>query len=287
MIVRDWLKKAKEEKFAIGAFNVGSLETFKAIVKAAKNKKSPVIIESSPNETKWLEAENVVDIAKNFSKEYGIPILVNLDHAESLEECQIGIEAGYDLIHFDGGKLLFEQNLEIVKKVVELAHGKNLTVEGEINHIQGSSELHSGSAALEANKGKFTDPERAKEFVEKSGVDIFAAFFGNVHGVFSGGEENLDLELLQKIAESIPETFLSLHGGSGIPDEQVKRAISLGIVKVNVNTEIREAFRKTLEIALKDHPDELALYKVEPPVIEAVQKVVEHKIDIFGSGNKI
>lgn len=287
MTVQDWLKKAKEEKFAIGAFNVGGLETFEAIVRAAKNKKSPVIIESSPGETKWMEAENIVDIAKNFSKEYGIPILVNLDHAQSLEECQIGIEAGYDLIHFDGGKLPFEQNLEIVKKVVDFAHDKNLTVEGEIDHIQGSSELHSGSAAQEASKGKFTDPERAKEFVEKSGVDIFAAFFGNVHGVFSGGEENLNLELLKKIAESIPETFLSLHGGSGIPDDQVKQAIQLGIVKVNVNTEMREAFRKALEIALKDNPEELALYKVEPPVVAAVQKVVEWKIEVFGSANKV
>lgn len=286
MTARDWLKKAKSEKFAIGAFNVGSLETFKAIAQAAANKKSPVIIESSPGETKWMEAENIVDIAKNFSQEYGIPILVNLDHAETLEDCQNAIEVGFNLIHFDGGKLSFEQNVEITKKVVELSHGKNLLAEGEIDHIQGSSEMHSGSAEAEASKAKFTDPEKAKEFVAKTGVDIFAAFFGNVHGVYSGGDENLNLELLKRIADAIPNIFLSLHGGSGIPDNQVKTAINLGIVKVNVNTEMREAFRKSLEIVLKDNPEELALYKVEPPVVAAVQKVVEWKMEVFGSVNK-
>src|SRR3989344_4389362 len=156
MIAKEWLQKAKNEGFAIGAFNVGNLETFKAVAAAAANKKSPIIIESSPGETKWMEAENVVDIARNFSEEYGIPILVNLDHGETLEQCQIGINAGYDLIHFDGGKLTFDQNLETTKKVVELAHAKGLTVEGEIDHIQGSSEVHQGSATTEVLKGALT-----------------------------------------------------------------------------------------------------------------------------------
>lgn len=286
MIAEDWLEKAKNEKFAIGAFNVGNLETFKAIAQAAANKKSPVIIESSPGETRWMEARNVVDIARNFSEEYGIPILINLDHAQSLEECLVGIKAGYDLIHFDGGKLPLEQNLEIAKKVVELAHTKGLTVEGEIDHIQGSSEMHQGSAAKEAAKGVMTDPVKATQFVKESGVDVFAAFFGNVHGVFSGGDENLNLKLLEQLVLALPNTFLSLHGGSGIPDDQVQKAIQMGIVKVNVNTEMRVAFRKTLEVALKNNPEELAMYNVEPPVIEAVQKVVEHKIEVFGSAGK-
>lgn len=287
MSAKEWLQKAKREKFAIGAFNVGNLETFKAIAQAAANKKSPVIIESSPGETKWMEADNIVDIARNFSAEYGIPILVNLDHAETLEECMQGIEAGYDLIHFDGGKLPVEENLQIVRKVIEAAHAKGLTVEGEMDHIQGSSEVHTGSATEEAAKGIMTDPEKASQFVKDAGVDIFAAFFGNVHGVFSGGDENLHLDLLQQIASLIPETYLSLHGGSGIPDDQVQKAIELGIVKVNVNTEMRQAFRDNLEKALKDNPEEYALYKVEPPVLEAVQKIVEHKIEIFGSSNKV
>lgn len=287
MTAREWLEKAKKEKFAIGAFNVGNLETFKAVVKAAASKKAPIIIESSPGETEWMGADNVVDLAKNFSAEFNIPILVNLDHAETLEECEIGMLAGYDLIHFDGSKLPLDENLKILKEVVIKAHDKGLVVEGEMDHIQGSSEVHQGSAAEEALKGKFTNPENAQQFVRQSGIDIFASFFGNVHGVFSGGDENLHLDILENIVEKIPNTFLSLHGGSGIPDDQVSQAIQRGIVKVNINTEMRQAFKNTLETVLAENPEEYAMYKVEQPLIEAVQKIVEHKIEVFGSSNKI
>lgn len=286
MTAREWLEKAKREKFAIGAFNVGNLETFKAIVAAASAKKSPIIIESSPGETQWMEADNIVDLAKNYSEELGIPILVNLDHAESLEQCQIGIEAGYDLIHFDGSKLPYEQNLEIAKKVVELAHQKKMVVEGELDHIQGSSEVHSGSAQSEIKNIPMTDPDKAKRFVEESGIDILAAFFGNVHGVFKEGGEDLDLDLLQRVTTAT-DCYLSLHGGSGIADEQVKEAIKRGIVKVNVNTEMRQAFRESLEEQLDKNPDEIAMYKIEEPVVESIQKIVERKLEIFGSVNKV
>lgn len=287
MTAREWLEKAKREKFAIGAFNVGNLETFKAIVQAAQNKKSPVIIESSPGETQWMEADNIVDLAKNYSEELGIPILVNLDHAETLEQCQTGIEAGYDLIHFDGSKLPFEENLEIAKKVVELAHSKNLVVEVEVDHIQGSSEMHTGSATTEANKIKFSDPEKAKNFIEGCNADIYAAFFGNVHGVFSEGGENLNFDVFDSLVTALPNTFFSLHGGSGIPEEQVKEAIKKGIVKVNINTEMRQAYRESLEEVLDKNPDEIAMYKIEGPIIAEIQKIVEQKIEIFGSSGKI
>lgn len=285
MTAREWLQKAKDEKFAIGAFNVGNLETFKAVVQAAANKKSPVIIESSPGETEWMEADNIVDLARNYSAEYGIPILVNLDHAESLEECMKAMDAGYNLIHFDGSKLPLEENLEIAKKVVELAHKEELVVEGEIDHITGSSEVHAGSAQDEISKGKFTDPEKAGEFVRVSGVDIFAAFFGNVHGVFTGGGEDLDLELLEKIAGET-NCYLSLHGGSGIQDTQVQEAIKRGIVKVNVNTEMRQAFKEQLQEALDKNPEEYAMYKILPETVKEIQKIVEHKIELFGSAGK-
>lgn len=286
MTAKEWLQKAKREKFAIGAFNVGNLETFKAVVKAASNKKSPVIIESSPGETAWMEADNIVDLAKNYSEELNIPILVNLDHGDSLEHCLQAIEAGYDLIHFDGSKLPLENNLEIVKKVVTAAHVKGLLVEGEIDQIGGSSEIHAGSAEREIDSGEFSDPEKASQFVNSSGIDIFAAFFGNVHGVFESGGENLQFSILEKLVALLPNTFFSLHGGSGIPDDQVKIAIEKGINKVNVNTEMRQAYRETLENVLDKNPDEIAMYKVEQPIIDEIQKIVEHKIDVFGSSGK-
>lgn len=287
MTTRDWFEKAKREKFAIGAFNVGNLETFKAIVQAAANKKSPVIIESSPGETKWMEAENIVDLVKNYSEELKVPILVNLDHGDSLENCLNAIEKGYDLIHFDGSKLPLDQNLEIVKKVVVEAHAKGLLVEGEIDQIGGSSEMHLGSAERETEHREFSDPEKASRFVKDSGIDIFAAFIGNVHGVFEKGGENLHLEILEKLSSLLPDVFFSLHGGSGIPDLQVQSAIQKGIVKVNVNTEMREAFRETLENVLNKNPDEMAMYKIEGPVIDEIQKIVEHKIEVFGSSDRI
>lgn len=286
MKAKYWLERAKKEKFAIGAFNVGNLETFKAVVQAAASKKSPIIIESSPGETKWMGVDNVVDLAKNYSQNFGIPILVNLDHAETLEDCQAGIEAGYDLIHFDGSKLPLEQNIEITKKVTELAHTKGLTCEGELDHIGGSSELHLGSAKKEASKIPMTDPQKASEFVKATGVDIFAAFVGNIHGLYLGENKNLDITRLAQIA-AVTNCYLSLHGSSGVSEQQLKEAIKNGIVKINLNTEIRKAYKDSLEQVLKDDPNEYAMYKSEQPVIEAIQKIVESKLQIFGSSGKL
>ncbi len=286
MTAKDWLQKAKEEKFAIGAFNVGNLETFKAIVQAAANKKSPVIVESSPGETEWMGASNVVDMARNYSEEFGVPILVNLDHSETLEDCIIGIEAGYDLIHCDASKLPYEENVAQTKKVAEMAHAKGLTCEGELDHIGGSSEVHAGSAGEEAGKIIKTDPERAKKFVMETGIDIFAAFVGNVHGLYAGGQKNLDTDLVKEIADSTG-VFLSLHGSSGIPEDQVQAAIANGVVKVNLNTEIRQAYKDSLEKVLEFNPEEYAMYKSEGPLIDAIQKLVEHKIEVFGSSGKV
>ena len=283
----EWLRRAKKEKFALGAFNVGNLETFKAVAQAAADKKSPVIIESSPGETSWMGADNIVDLAKNFSQDFGVPILVNLDHAKSLDECLEGIDAGYDLIHFDGSELSLEENVRIARQVVKIAHQKGLVVEGELDHITGSSEVHQGSAASEIAQELLTDPDEAAQFVKDAGINIFAAFIGNVHGVFSQGGENLRLDILEKLAALWPEIFFSLHGGSGIADGQVRQAIQRGIVKVNVNTELRRAFKDNLGRALRDNPEEYALYKLGGSAMEAVQKVVERKIEVFGSAGKL
>lgn len=283
---RDWLEKAEKEKFAIGAFNVGNLDTFKAVVEAAANKRSPVIIESSPGETEWMGDDNIVDLARNYALEFKIPVLVNLDHSLDFEDCKRAIEAGYDLIHFDGSKLPYDQNVEITAKIAALSHQYNLTAEGELDHIGGSSEVHQGSAAEEASKIPMTEPEKAAEFVKKTGIDIFAAFIGNVHGLYLGQEKILDIERLKAIKQATG-VFLSLHGSSGISEDQVRNAIANGIVKVNLNTEIRQAYRDSYQKMLDDNPEEYAMYKIEQPVLDAIKKLVENKIDLFGSANKI
>ncbi|HEX7456659.1 MAG TPA: class II fructose-bisphosphate aldolase [Candidatus Nanoarchaeia archaeon] len=288
MTAKEWLQKAKKEGFAIGALNVSNLETFKAIVTVAAEKKSPIIIESSPGETEWMGAENVVDIAKNYSEEFSIPIFVNLDHAETLDQCMEGIEAGYDLIHFDGSALPYEENLEIAKKVVSEAHKKNLLVEAEIDRMaRKSSEVYKEQISMEELRQTFSKPEKVKEFVEATGVDTMATLFGNIHGVFPT-QPPLDFDLIKKIREAVPNTFLSIHGGSGIPEGEVKKAIKIGgFVKVNINTEMRRAYRDTLEDVLEEKEGEYAMYKVLGPVLDAVEKVVAKKIDAFGSAGKV
>ncbi|MAG60050.1 ketose-bisphosphate aldolase [Candidatus Woesebacteria bacterium] len=282
---REVLEQAQNEGWAIGAFNAANIETLRAIVAAASKLRSPVIVESSSGETKFFGAENLVDVVKNFREELNLPIFINLDHSPSEEEIKVGLDAGYELLHFDGGKLPFEENVEKTKRIVEQAHAKGLLVEGEIDHIGGSSAPHLGESAESAQKSTtYTDPDKAAEFCKETGVDTFAAFFGNVHGVYKEPPK-LDLERLKKIREKV-DCFLSMHGGSGIKDEDVREAIKVGrIAKINVNTEMRVAFREALEHDLKK-TDEVAIYKIMPPVIEAVQKVVEEKIKVFGSEGK-
>lgn len=286
--VREWFEKARKEGFAIGAFNVGNLETFRAIAETAAELRSPVLVESSPGETKWMGAANVVALARNFAVKYAIPLFVNLDHAETLEECMEGIKAGYDLIHFDGSTLSYDENVAITKQVIAAAHRKGLLVEGEIDRMaRKSSEVYKEEISREELRKTFSDPEKVRAFVATTGIDTMATLFGNIHGVFPE-QPPLNLALLKRIREAIPATFLSLHGGSGISEENVKEAIRVGgMVKVNINTEMRRAFRDTLEKALSEHADELAMYKVMPPVIEAVKEIVRAKINIFGSAGKV
>src|SRR3989304_9126920 len=195
-----------------------------------------------------------------------------------------GFEAGYDLIHFDGSKLPYEENVAIAKKVVAAAREHGQIVEGEMDKIVGEgSEVHTtqvDQSAIDAGKSK---PETAAKFVSETGVDIYASFFGNVHGIYPGYTPHLDIELLKKIQEAIPNTFLSMHGSSGTPDDQVKAAVATGVVKVNVNTELRLAYRQSLEKALADHK-KIAMYKVFPEVVEAVKKEALRWIGMCGSG---
>lgn len=280
---RDVLERASRGKYAIGAFNVSELITFKAIVNAAVKLKAPVIVETSPGETAFIGAKLQAAMLEAAEEQSGIPVLCNLDHAKSYAAVKIGMNNGYDMLHFDGSTLPLAKNRAIAKRVVREAHRKGLLVEGEMDHITGSSEQHRGRMEREQQRLRYTDPEAARQFVFATGVDIFAPYFGNVHGVFANAE-TLDLLLLHRIRERVP-AWLSLHGGSGIRDRDVRRAIQLGMVKVNVNTELRIAFITALRHVLHNKR-EIAPYKLMPPVVAAVQRVVERKIRLFGSAGK-
>lgn len=288
MKAKIWFERTQKEKFALGAFNAGSSETLKAIVAAAKKLSSPVMIEASPREVEFWGLRELAAEVRALEKDTGVPLVLNLDHAGSFAACHEAIEAGFDYIHFDGSKLAYEENVEIAKLVVAEAHARGVLVEGEMDHIEGASEDERWQSAISHQLSvKYTDPQKAAQFVEETGVDTFASFVGNVHGLYAG-EKRIDLSLLGKIAGSLPGKFLSLHGGSGVPEDQVRQAIKLGVVKINVNTELRVAFHDALKQTLAGPKrGEVAVYKMMLPSIEAVQRTVEAKIFLFGSAGKI
>lgn len=284
MTLQELFQKAKNEGFAVGAFNAGDIVTIKAIVQAAANLHSAVIVESSMGEVKFIGLKNLTDIITNFKAETGLPIFVNLDHCSDLGMVDEGLDADFDLIHFDGSSLSLEENNQKTKQIVERAHAKGILVEAEMDKIGGESKVHHSNAESAQAVNSYTDPVKAAEFVKATGADILAAFVGNVHGVYKNPIK-LDLERLRLITKQT-YCFLSLHGGSGIPTEEIQQAIKIGgIVKINVNTELRVAYRQALERGLAEN-EETAVYKLMDPVVRAVQSVVEEKIKMFGSEGK-
>lgn len=285
MTAKEVLKRAKQNGYALGAFNVCNLETLKAVVQAAKKLNSPIIIEASDGEISYIGFKELVALVNIYREKIQLPIILNLDHGKDFESCKKAIEAGFNYVHIDASKMPLEENIAITKEVVKLAHLHNVVVEGEMDRIEGSSEDHTNEDPQKYQReGIYSDPQEARYFVEKTGIDVFASFVGNLHGVYSK-EIKLNLELLKKISEALPNTFLSLHGGSGINPQDIKEAIKLGVVKINVNSELRIAFKLALQETLNTSSD-IALYKLTPPAILEMQKVVEQKINLFGSANK-
>ena len=279
------LQKARKEHYAIGAFNAANIETLKAVVNSAVKLRSPVIIEASEGEADYIGKKQISSLVRIYKVEHNITVILNLDHAASFDACKDAIEAGFDYVHIDGSKLPYEENLRITKEVATYAHQHNVMVEGEMDHIQGSSADHTNEDPGSYQKAsQYTDPQKALDFVSQTGVDVFASFVGNLHGLYAD-EIHLKLDILEQIKKLLPDTYLSLHGGSGIVDDDVRKAIKMGIVKVNVNSEMRIAFKTALQKALNES-DEVAIYKLTPPAIEAVQKVVEKKIMLFGSNDR-
>ena len=287
MDLKNYFQKAQKEGWAIGHFNISNLETLRAIVQAAQNLKSPVIFGTSEGESKFIGLKQVVALAKSFKEETGLPIFLNLDHGKSFEYIGEAIDLGYDAVHFDGSKLSLEENIKIAKEVVDYAHKKGVLVEGEVGFIAGASELL--ERAPEIKEEDLTNPDDALRFINETGADSLAVNIGTFHGIEIYGENpHINLQKLKEIKNKVGDrVFLVLHGGSGTPEEDIKEAIKLGIVKININTELRLAFTNTLKQVLRENPKETTPYKYMSKVIGAVQKVVEDKIKLFGSDNKI
>ena len=282
------MQRSRTQKFAVGAFNIDNQETLIAVARAAQKLQAPVLVEVSDGEVKALGLENIRDMVDNYKAEYGVEMYINLDHSPTVEDCKRAIDAGFEFIHIDISQANHDAPLEEIiaktKEVVEYAKFTGALVEAEPHYFGGSSNVHTEDIDYEEIKKTFSTPEGTKSFVDATGIDTYAAAIGNLHGKYPVPKE-LDLELLQRIRDAV-DCQISLHGGSGTPLHFFEDAAKIGVSKININSDMRYVFRKTLEKVLADHPDEYAVVKLMPEVYEAVQVVVEEKIAAFGSAGK-
>ncbi len=285
---RHLMQRSRQQGFAVGAFNIDNQETLIAVARAAQKLNSPVLIEVSQGEVEALGLDNVRDLVDNYREEYGIEMYLNLDHSPTVEACKRAIDAGYEFIHIDISQAnhdaSYEEILAKTKEVVDYAKFTGALVESEPHYFAGGSNVHDEGIDYEEIKKTFSTPEDAKAFVDATGIDTFAAAIGNLHGKYNVPKE-LDLELLGRIRAAI-DCQISLHGGSGTPLHYFEDASRGGVSKININTDMRVVFRESLEKVLRDNPTEYAVVKLMPQVYEAVQVVVEEKINAFGSAGK-
>jgi fructose-bisphosphate aldolase, class II len=282
------MERSRRERFAVGAFNVDNQETLVAIARAAQAKSSPVLVEVSQGEVDAIGLANLRDLVDNLRAELGVEMYVNLDHSPSVEAAKAGIDAGFEFIHIDLSQAkrdaTDDEIIEATREVVAYARTTGALVESEPHYFGGSSNVHTEDIDYEEVRKTFSTPEGARAFVGATGIDTFAAAVGNLHGRYPV-PKLLDLELLQRIRDAIGG-YISLHGGSGTPGHFFTSAAEIGVSKINLNSDMRYAYRTTLERQLRDHPDEYAVVRLMEPVIRAVQDVVEEHIDLYGSAGK-
>lgn len=280
---KEMLEKAYKDGYGIGQFNINNLEWTKAILEACEEKNTAVILGVSEGAKKYMGGFNVVaQMVKAMDKDLGItvPVALHLDHG-SYEGAKEAIEAGFTSVMFDGSSLPIEENLEKTKEIVELAHSKNISVEAEVGGIGGEEDGV-------ASEGELADPQECKKIVDL-GIDFLAAGIGNIHGVYPEDWKGLNFERLEEIKEAVGEVPMVLHGGTGIPEEQVKKAIELGVSKININTECQIAFTEATRKYFEEGKDKVGKgfdpRKVLKPGYEAIKETVREKVDFFDGEN--
>ncbi|MDB5260155.1 MAG: Tagatose-bisphosphate aldolase, fructose-bisphosphate aldolase, class [Candidatus Nomurabacteria bacterium] len=280
------IQKYKKDKKAIAHFNISNLDQARAIIEVAEELKQPVIIGVSEGERAYIGVQMARKIIDELNQEFNIPIFLNADHTYSIEKVEEAITAGYDSVIIDAAKLPYEENVALVKKAVDVVRayesksGKKVLVEAELGYIGQSSSLNKAipEGVTEAN---LTTKEQARDFIIRTGVDMFAPAIGNIHGMLiDAPEPKLHIDRLKEIASSV-DIPLVLHGASGNSDEDIKNAISSGVSIVHINTEIRKAFRDGEMEFLKEHPDEVAPYKFGKEGQGEMKKVVRAKMELY------
>lgn len=300
---RELLNRAKQEGYAVGAFNINNMEILQAIISAAEAEKSPVIIAVSEGAIQYAGLRYIVSMVQTASEEVSIPLSLHLDHGKDLEIIRKVIEEGFTSVMIDGSHLDFKENISITQKVVEMAKGRGISVEGELGRLKGIEE----KVAVSEREAFLTDPDEAEEFVEKTGVDALAVAIGTSHGAYKfKGEPKLDFDRLEAIAKRV-KIPLVLHGASGvppqvlekaerfgaklpgakgIPDEAIQKAIALGICKINIDTDLRLSFIGAIREVLMTRPEEFDPRKILGPGREAIKQTVQAKMRLFGSSGK-
>ena len=278
--MKEMLNKAKAEKYAVGQFNINNLEFTQAILQAAQAENSPVILGVSEGAGKYMGGfVAVVHMVKGLIESYNItvPVAIHLDHGSSFENCKAAIDAGFTSVMIDASHHSFEENVKITKEVVEYAHAKGVSVEAELGTVGGEEDGVTGGII-------YADPAECKSLVEQTAIDCLAPALGSVHGPYKG-EPKLGFVEMEQIGKETGMPLV-LHGGTGIPDEQIQRAISLGTAKINVNTENQIAATKAVREFLNNNPNVYDPRKYLIPAREAIKETVIGKMRVFGSSQK-
>ncbi|ACV61020.1 fructose-1,6-bisphosphate aldolase, class II [Desulfofarcimen acetoxidans DSM 771] len=274
------LKKADAEGYAVGAFNCNNMEIVQAIAAAAEAEKSPVIMQASQGAIKYAGLEYIAAMAKLAADSVSVPVALHIDHGTSFEQVMKCIRAGFSSVMIDGSKLPLEQNIALTKKVLDVAHAVGVSVEAELGKIGGTED----DITVDEKEAMFTDPLEAERFVRETSVDALAVAIGTAHGVYKG-EPKLDFDRLKKIKELVKIPIV-LHGSSGVPDDAIREAVSLGVGKINIDTNIREAFVYKVREVAAAKPDEIDPRQILGPAREAAIEIIREKIRLFGSSGK-
>lgn len=275
---KQMLSDAQKGGYAVGAFNAENMEMVKAIIAAAEELKAPVMIQTTPSTVKYASLEMFVAMVAAEAKSASVPVCLHLDHGSSFELAVKAVKEGYTSVMIDGSKLPFEENIDVSKRVVSVAHPNGIPVEAELGKVGGKED------DLEAVADTNTDPAEAKEFVEKTGIDSLAVAIGTAHG-FYVGTPVLDKERLSEI-RAVVDIPLVLHGASGLSDEDVKDCVGRGICKVNFATELRKAYTDAGKELLKEKPDTFDPKKLGEVGMAAVTELVKNRMKVCGSDGK-
>ncbi|MFD2044401.1 class II fructose-bisphosphate aldolase [Ornithinibacillus salinisoli] len=278
--MKEMMEKGKENGYAIGQFNLNNLEYAQAILQAAEEEKSPVILGVSEGAGRYMGGfKVVVAMVKSLMEEYGttVPVAIHLDHGSSFEKCAQAIHAGFTSVMIDGSHHPIEENVAMTRKVVELAHIHGVSVEAEVGTVGGEEDGVIGGI-------NYADLDECKQLVQETGVDCLAPALGSVHGPYQG-EPNLGFKEMEEILNAV-NVPLVLHGGTGIPTKDIQKAVSLGTAKINVNTENQIAQAKIVREVLNEKPNEYDPRKYLGPGRDAIKETVVGKMREFGSSNK-